>query len=65
MWAWITLLVTMVIVFFIIFTNNQEPPMLTEIKQKYRAILDMLRQTGDPMWKGVLRPSIITGMKDW
>ena len=65
MWAWITLLVTMVIVFFIIFTNNQEPPMLTELKQKYWAILDMLRQTGDPIWKGVLRQSIITGMKDW
>jgi hypothetical protein len=55
----------MVIVFSIIFANNREPPMLTELKQKYWAILDMLRQTGDPIWKGVLRQSIITGMKDW
>lgn len=61
MWVWIPLLITIFIIFFM----HQEPPMLTEIKRKYNAILDMLRQTGDPMWNGVLRPSIITGMKDW
>ena len=25
----------------------------------------MLRQTGDPMWVGVLKPSILTGMSGW
>ncbi len=36
--------------------------MLEKIKQNYRAILDVLRETGDPMWKPVLKPAIITGM---
>jgi len=48
-----------------VFLFHQEPPMLTELKQRYWATLDMLRQTGDPMWKEVLRPSILTGMKGW
>jgi WLM domain len=44
---------------------HKEPDALTQLKQRYWATLDMLRQTGDPMWKDVLRPSIITGMRDW
>ena len=39
--------------------------MLTEIKQRYWMILDMLEQTGDSMWHGVLKRSIITGMVGW
>ena len=42
--------------------TSSEPKMLTEIKHKYWAILDMLRETGDPMWKPILKPSIITGL---
>ena len=61
MWAIIVLL----IVVFIIVLTNREPEMLTELKRRYWAVLDMLRQTGDPMWKGVLRPSILTGMFGW
>jgi hypothetical protein len=62
---WPVLIITAFIVFLIIYVTNQEPPMLTELKQRYWAVLDMLRETGDPMWKGVLRPSIITGMVGW
>ena len=36
--------------------------MLTELKLRYWAILDMLRASGDPMWIPVLKPSIITGI---
>jgi WLM domain len=61
MWAIIVLL----IVVFIIVLTNREPEMLTELKRRYRAVLDMLRQTGDPTWDGVLRQSIITGMFGW
>ncbi len=52
-------------VFIIIVVTNREPPMLTELKKRYCATLDVLRSTGDPMWKGVLRSSIITGMVGW
>ena len=53
------------IILFIIVVMNQEPPMLTELKQRYHATLAVLRKLDDPMWKGVLRPSIITGMVGW
>jgi hypothetical protein len=52
-----------VLVFVCIF--HKEPDTLIQLKQRYLAILDMLRQTGDPVWKDVLRPSILTGMRDW
>ena len=52
-------------VFIVIIVTNMEPPMLTELKKRYRATLDVLRDTGDPMWKGVLKQSIITGMVGW
>jgi hypothetical protein len=58
-------LIVVFVVFMVIYIMHREPPMLSEIKQKYWAVLDMLRQTDDPMWKGVLRPSIITGMVGW
>ena len=41
---------------------NKEPTMLTELKLRYWAILDMLRASGDPLWIPVLKPSIITGI---
>ncbi len=37
--------------------------MLRELKQKYWTILDILRETGDPMWTPVLKPAIITGLR--
>jgi len=36
--------------------------MLSDIKVKYWAMLDVLRASGDPLWKPVLKPAIITGM---
>jgi hypothetical protein len=42
--------------------TNQEPKMLTELKYRYFKTLDILRETGDPMWKPVLKPAIITGL---
>jgi hypothetical protein len=41
---------------------NKEPQMLVEVKERYWAILDMLRASGDPVWAPVLKPSIITGI---
>lgn len=41
---------------------NQEPEMLTELKRRYWAMLDILRETKDPLWTPVLKPSIITGI---
>lgn len=58
-------MITALVLFFILFTIiylNREPKMLTELKLRYWAILDMLRKTGDPVWKPVLRHSIITGI---
>jgi hypothetical protein len=43
--------------------TNSEPKMLSELKQKYWAILNMLRETGDPLWLPVLKPAIITGLR--
>jgi hypothetical protein len=37
--------------------------MLSQIKARYWAILDMLKQTGDPRWTPILKPAIITGIK--
>ena len=53
------------VLFVLILILNREPPMLTELKKRYLKVVDMLRQTGDPKWKGVLRPAIVTGMIDW
>lgn len=62
---WLVLLVILFIIFVIITRTEREPPMLTEVKSRYWAIIDMLRQSGDPLWNGVLRHSIITGMVGW
>jgi WLM domain len=62
---WLVIAGVLFVILLLIFRYHQEPPMLTELKKRYWAILDVLRQTGDPMWKGVLRPSILTGMHGW
>lgn len=62
---WTGLTVLMFIVLVIIVVTNREPPMLTELKQKYNTALDVLRRTKDPIWSDVLRRSVITGMVGW
>jgi hypothetical protein len=52
----------MFIIFLAIVRFNKEPIMLTELKLRYWAILDMLRASGDPTWIPVLKPAIITGI---
>ena len=46
----------------IVALTNSEPKMLVELKARYFKILDILRATGDPLWKPVLKPAIITGL---
>jgi hypothetical protein len=58
------LLVLLVLLFMlglVVFTNS-EPEMLTELKYRYFKTLDILRETGDPIWEPVLKPAIITGL---
>ena len=57
--------IVLFIVLVLVCIFHKEPDALTQLKQRYLATLDMLRATGDPKWKDVLRPSIITGMRDW
>ena len=51
------------ILFLIAALFNKEPEMLTELKRRYWAMLDILRETKDPIWTPVLKPSIITGLQ--
>jgi hypothetical protein len=46
----------------IIMFLNKEPPMLRELKTRYHRLCQVLRDTKDPLWVPVLKPSIITGM---
>ena len=62
---WQIIAVVLFVLLLSVFWFHQEPAMLTELKQRYWATLEMLRQSGDPMWKGVLKPSILTGMSGW
>jgi hypothetical protein len=57
---WLIILAFLVVLVIIIL--NSEPPLLVEIKKRYWAIIDVLRQTKDPMWTPVLSPAIITGI---
>ena len=59
----LTALVLKASVAILAFMFNKEPEMLTELKRRYWAMLDILRETNDPMWTPVLKPSIITGLK--
>jgi hypothetical protein len=61
---WWTIFVLFVLL-ILVFVFHTEPPALTELKQRYWATLEVLRTSGDPMWAGVLRPAILTGMCDW
>ena len=57
---WLIFLVSLYLI--LIFMINEEPPMLTELKKRYARTLQILRDTGDPIWHPVLKPSIITGI---
>jgi len=56
----------MVIVMFVMLVvaiaTNSESKMLTELKTRYFKMIDILRETHDPLWYPVLRPAIITGL---
>lgn len=57
----LVLLVPLVLLSLVAITNS-EPKMLVELKDRYFKTLDILRATGDPLWKPVLKPAIITGL---
>jgi hypothetical protein len=65
MFTWYLALVTLFVVNVVMWATQMEPPALKELKKRYWATLDVLRATGDPLWAGVLRPAIITGMTGW
>ena len=60
MW-WVWLLVASLLLLFLLLTNS-EPKMLTELKERYFKTVEILRESGDPMWKPILSPAIITGL---
>lgn len=55
----------LIAIFILIVLTTREPPLLTELKEKYSKLLHVLRNTNDPAWSGVLKHSIITGMTGW
>ena len=55
------LLVPLVALTLVAITNS-EPKMLVDLKDRYFRIIAILRATGDPLWKPVLKPAIITGL---
>jgi hypothetical protein len=59
---WTAVMVVLFALLLVVMRFNKESEMLTELKLRYWAILDVLRQTGDPMWKPLLDPAIITGI---
>lgn len=63
--AWWWLHIVLFVILVTVFLMHKEPVVLTQLKQKYAAILGLLRSTGDATWSGVLRPALITGMKGW
>lgn len=61
-WWWILIAVLVLIVILILIFDRQAG-MLGELKSKYRAMIEVLRKTGDPLWKPVLNEAIITGIR--
>ena len=58
----VIVLVVAFLILVLVVHLNKEPKMLAQLKDRYWMILDMLRQTGDPLWHPILSPSIITGI---
>lgn len=59
------IIIILFIIMLLVVKFNQEPPMLSNLKDKYWRLLDILRKSGDPMWIPVCKPAIITGLLDW
>lgn len=57
--------IPLVIIFILVLATHREHDVLSELKRRYIMILDFLKSTNDPMWKGVLKPAILTGMTSW
>jgi len=45
-----------------IFGLNSEPKMLTDLKDRYHRVLELLKKSDDPIWKPVLSRAILTGI---
>jgi len=58
------ILIGVLLVFYllILVLFNDESHMLSELKVRYWKLLKILEKTGDPIWKPVCKPSIITGI---
>jgi len=55
----------LIVAWFLIVILNREPDMIIELRSRYHKAIDILRKTGDPKWKNVLHPAILTGMNSW
>ena len=62
---WVITAIILVVILILISMFNFEPKLLTDIKERYREILNVIKKSGDPDWDGCTRESIITGMLDW
>ena len=60
---WTAVVIKFFLSLLVIVHFNREPEMLSQIKARYWAILDMLAQSGDSRWAPILKPAIITGIK--
>jgi len=63
--AWGVFMAIMFLLMILIVATNKEPPILTELKRRHQELLKILTTRNDPMWNGVLKLSIITGMFGW
>ena len=59
---WIIGAIVMFVMLVVAILTNSESKMLTELKSRYFKMIDILRETGDPLWIPVLSPAIITGL---
>ncbi len=62
MLPWIIGAIVMFVMLVVAVLTNSESKMLTELKSRYFKMIDILRETGDPLWIPVLSPAIITGL---
>lgn len=60
---WVAVVLKFFVSLLVVIHFNREPEMLSQIKARYWAILDMLRDTGEQRWTPILKPAIITGIK--
>lgn len=61
----IAFFIILFVLLVLIVSLNKEPEMLSELKYRYWLLLEVLKNTGDPLWHPVCKPSIITGMINW